>query len=160
MSTINTFIAVRNDFNLDGLTARELKVVEHINADARTQMLFRSDTIGPNTWTVWSLYFDNSKYTFQFIRDEVEALVTAHSTQLVIAGAWWFDDGRQVGTQVDSEGVVTGTPLYPIHNRLYQAFPDTEGVTRPTSNAEISTWLASGGQDLNKLAGQADRQYS
>jgi len=105
--------------------------------------MFSVDSIGPRTWTLWSLYFTVGD--LDQIRDRVQDMRQEFPGRLNILGSWEWD-GRQAGTDwvdVDdhSQGT-TGAPMFPLHPRILEFMPF--GVL----------------QDRNLLLGQTERRFA
>ena len=64
---------------------------------------------GPRTYELWSMFFDAD--TDQDVRDIRSDLVTEFPGQLRTEGAWWYDDGREVGTDFEFGDVTRSTTI-------------------------------------------------
>ena len=132
---------------------REKKIFKAMSDHAVVQRLFNKATINSTLWNLWTVYFDEPKDILIKVKNELDYLEATYPSQFVIAAAWHWD-GRQVGTQYD-EGVITGTPTYPIHPKLIDFMPDVWNGDDPATYS-TATQLA----DVNLLAGQKPREFT
>ena len=107
--------------------------------DTITPSLFRTDDpAGPRTYELWSLYFEAADDAA--VKQARNDLLAIYPGQLRTVGAWWYDDGRMVGTEnVYSTRTVTKT--WSERNPDYQPDPlepnyDPNYVNRITGDVE------------------------
>ena len=116
----------------------ELKT--HRNAGSRNEW---QSYLHPNT-KIYRLF---SVYGSRTLRDDIDLLLAEYPNDCFVGGAWWFDNGLQIGTQYAEDGeTIEGDPLYPIHPQLWRLVPEA------LSNADL--------RDCNLLQGQAPRQFT
>jgi len=116
---------------------RDAKVFRYMSDQANKQRMFKTATIAGGQYKLWSLDFDED---LQLVKQEIDRLVDENPTQMRVVGAWWWDDGRQVGTQlVWDTRIVTKT--WSVVNPDYQPDPaepdyDPHFVLRITGDVE------------------------
>jgi len=99
---------------------RDAKVFRYMSDQANKQRLFKTATISGADYKLWSLDFDQN---LPLVKQELDRLTAENPTQMRVVGAWWWNDGRQVGTQlVWDTRIVTKT--WSILNPDYQ--PDDQ----------------------------------
>ena len=148
---INAWVEVRNDFAFPAvdpaddteLQAKNRETLARCGDIAVIPNLYDSRTQGPNSWQLYSLLYDVA--TRQEFEQAVERFKSENPGQTDVLGAWHFEDGRQVGIELDGSGV----PLYPVPGKLGDFMPNNPDGT---PNATV--------RDVNLYAGQAPRDFS
>ena len=147
---INAWVEVRNDFafpadNPEDDTELQAKNRETLSRCGDIDVipgLFKKPTQGPRSWQLYSLLYDVA--TRREFEQAVERFKSENPGTTDVLGAWHFEDGRQVGIELDGSGV----PLYPIPGRLSDFMPDDPDGT-PNSTL----------RDVNVYYGQSPRQF-
>ena len=136
------------------ITDREYKLFKLMADQEVVEGRFKVAIIGGNQWVLWTIGFEKPLNVLQKVQDEIDALLLKYPTQVYVGGAWFWD-GRQVGTQFDAEGNLTGTPTYPIPAQLLKFMPDVwNGDDPPTYST--ATVLA----DEHLSLGQSPRDFA
>ena len=148
---INAWLEVRDDFAFpadDPADDTELQAKNRVTlskcGDIQVQPnLYAKRTQGPRSWQLYTLLYDVP--TRQAFEQAIERFKSENPGQTDVLAAWHFEDGRQVGIELDGSGV----PLYPIPGKLSDFMPDDpDGTPNPTL------------RDVNLYAGQALRDFS
>ena len=119
------------------ISDRDARVFSYMSDQANKQRLFKTATISGGDYKLWSLDFEDN---LQLVRQEVDRLVAENPTQMRVVGAWQWDDGRQVGTQLVWD-TRTVTKTWSVLNPDYQPDPeepnfDDRFVLRVTGDVE------------------------
>lgn len=137
---INAWLEVRDDFDFEREDNVEtLAKCGDINV---IPGLFKGRTQGPRSWQLYSLLYDVA--TRQEFEQAVERFKSENPGQTDVLGAWHFEDGRQVGIELDGSGV----PLYPVPGKAANFMPDEPDGT---PNATV--------RDVNIYYGQSPRVF-
>jgi hypothetical protein len=148
---INAWVEIRDDFAFPAddpaddteLQAKNRETLARCGDIAVIPNLYNFRVQGPRSWELYSLLYDVA--TRQEFEQAVELFKSENPGQTDVLGAWHFEDGRQVGIELDGSGV----PLYPIPGKLADFMPDEpDGTPNPTR------------RDVNIYAGQALRDFS
>jgi hypothetical protein len=138
---INAWLEVRDDFDFE--REDNVETLERCGDIAVIPNLYDFRVQGPRSWQLYSLLYDVA--TRQEFEQEVERFKSENPGQTDVLGAWHFEDGRQVGIELDGSGV----PLYPVPGKLSDFMPDNPDGT---PNATV--------RDVNIYYGQAPRDFS
>ena len=147
---INAWIEIRDTFTFPAenpeddteLQAKNRETLSRCGDLTVIPTLFKGRTQGPRTWTLYSLLYDVQ--TWQEFEQSIERFKSENAGETDVLAAWHFEDGRQVGIELDGSGVL----LYPIPGRLSNFMPDDPDGT-PNSTL----------RDVNLYYGQAPRQF-
>ena len=102
------------------ISDEDARVFRYMSDRVVKQGLFKTATFSGGNWKLWSLDFDEN---LPKIKTELERLMAENPTQMRIVGAWWWEDGAQVGTEnVYATRIVTKT--WSIVNPDYQPDPE------------------------------------
>ncbi len=123
------------------------------------QALYRVDKFQGKDWYVFSIYIPEPG-----VDDVVDWLADNKGSKTKILGAWEYDSGLQYGTELD-EGVIIGTPTYPLNSRLLEFMPtikvyDHTGNLDNQAGGLISEDDPTVNTDVNILQGQAARSFT
>lgn len=130
------------------LTAQQNKLLKLARELSRLDLdFYRKATIGADDWVLLDL-IAGPEWVERF--DEV-------IPSSVVAGCW-NPDGTQYGQAMDPNGVVTGTPVYPIHPKLLDFMPDD--VEYNADGSEKSRKRPTKLKQIHKYLGWADRRWS
>lgn len=148
---INAWVEIRDDFAFPAndpdddteLQAKNRETLRKCGDIAVIPNLYKKRQQGPRTWQLYSLLYDVA--TRQEFEQAVERFKSENPGLTDVLGAWHFEDGRQVGIELDGSGI----PLYPIPGKLSSFMPDDPDGT---PNATV--------RDVNIYAGQAFRDFS
>jgi hypothetical protein len=138
---INAWLEVRDDFDFE--REDNVETLERCGDIAVIPNLYDFRVQGPRSWQLYSLLYDVA--TRQEFEQAVERFKSENPGQTDVLGAWHFEDGRQVGIELDGSGV----PLYPVPGKLSDFMPDNPDGT---PNATV--------RDVNIYYGQAPREFS
>ena len=151
--------ALTDDEYSGPVTDTEQKIFRRMADFATVERMFKKPTVAGKVWHLFSLNFDGTTKA----RDALDWLEANRANHFVIVGAWWWD-GRQVGTQWETDqdgnrtGNTTGTPLYPIHPRLIDFMPDDPVYD---GNGDLTGYQAATQlTDVNLIQGQAPRRFT
>ena len=143
---INAWLEIRDTFAFPAedpaddteLQAKNREALARCGDIAVIPNLFDKRTQGPRSWQLYSLLYDVA--TRQEFEQAIERFKSENPGDTDVKGAWHFEDGRQVGIELDGEGV----PLYPIPGNLSSFMPDGNPTLR----------------DVNVYYGQSPRDFS
>ena len=148
------------------ITDTEHKIFQKMHDVATVQAMFKKPTIAGKSWRIFSLNFEASSKA----KEALDWIAENRTGHFYVMGAWWYD-GRQVGTKFvyDEEGIqqfdeviedeivisstpqTTGTPVYPVHNRLIDFMPDRLVDELPVPATEL--------ENVNLILGQKPRRF-
>jgi hypothetical protein len=159
---INLWIALRDDAEaelatwVEDLTADQSMVKDSILSHPDLQHIASSTkrmTDGANTWGMYSMYTSGSPTAL----GNIAKWLGLYAGKAFVCGAWHMG-GLQLGTALDEDGNLIGSPLYPIDPRLVEFMPDD--VTYNEDGAELSRTPATEPKQLNLMAGQKPRNFT
>lgn len=122
------------------ITDRDAKVFSFMSDRGVKQRMFKVATISGNNYRMWSIDFDEKASTLQKLRNELDRIMVDHPGQIYVIGAWFWDDGRQAGTELTYD-TRTVTKTWSELNPDYQPDPelpdfDDRFVLRITGDVE------------------------
>lgn len=154
MSQVNVLLAMKDShyqmlldnfrFNPDGSRVREdltisqaRKLRYHVVGHWRTPLI-AGNIYHVLSWTIPLIYQVQNDPSSGL--KWVEFLKDKWPNVFIVLGAW-LRDGLQLGTVYD-EGIITGTPIYPVHSQILKVMPDVAGLpaTEPSDVNLIFGW--------------------